>query len=352
VRFQQNPADSTFSCYRFSINPDTEILKLARLEGTYSESRGTYEIPDPEAHVLWSCEGAACEFEFHVHTHDVALTCEGNTLTVEIDGNAYVQKTDNSLATGKAGIYYLGDDDPDFSELVIRSVPQKPVHHWSFTTSKYPGLVEHLDTFTGTIYTEAADHVDAGEFSVAVAAAASDMETVLQQWETSRAELADAGPDELAQKRDGAQSAGQKVLETGAEHFNLMYESFFPDSYRPLPPVVEISEITSGQDRLALLVESPEPLDLLRLTGELSRLRPRRGIFVEIEDVLIVWSEDVTRVIMARTGSTAFLPGEYRLLTQQNLDIGVEAPLLRRGGSVLPELAEMRFRLDALLMSS
>ena len=107
-----------------------------------------------------------------------------------------------------------------------------------------------------------------------------------------------------------------------------------------------------GQDRLALLVESPEPLDLLRLTGELSRLRPRRGIFVEIEDVLIVWSEDVTRVIMARTGSTAFLPGEYRLLTQQNLDIGVEAPLLRRGGSVLPELAEMRFRLDALLMSS
>jgi len=290
--------------------------------------------------------GATCDFDFHFYTHDVALTCEGNTLTVEIDGREFVQVGDNNgLSNGKAGIYYLGDEDPNFSDLVIRSAPRQPVHQWSFTTSQYPGLVEHLDTFTGTVYTESADHTDAQELSVAVDAAKADMDTARQQLETSRAELTNAGPDELAGKRDGAQSASQKVHDAAAEYFDLMFQLFFPNAYRALPLVVEISKILSGQDRLALLLESPEPLNWSRITVTVSRFRPRRGEFIKLDDILVVWSEDGARAILTRTSSRLFLRGEYKILVQQDLDIGLEAPLLRRGGSVLPELAELRFSL-------
>ena len=346
ARFQQNSSNSTFSCYRLSINPDTEILKLARLEGNYDENAGTYEVPNPEAHVLWDCQGAACDFDFHLHMHDVALTCDGEKLTVEIDGKEIVQVTDDSLSTGKAGLYFLGDDDPNFSELVIRSAPRQPVHAWSFTTSQFSGLVEHLDTFTGAIYAEPADHTDAQALSALVDEAAADVNAARQELETSRLELANTDPDELTLKREVAQSASQTVHDTAAEHFNLMYTLFFPNTYRPLPPVVEVSDVFSGEDRLALLLESPEPLDWLRITLSISRLRPRHGNFTELNDVLVVWSEDGVRAILTRTGSTMFLSGEYKILIKQDLDIGLEAPLLRRGGSVLPELAEIRFQLS------
>lgn len=355
VRFLQHPDDQhpdegTFACYRLIINTDAQTLKLARLEGTYDGN--TYKVDNDGRTILWSCEGGACDFDFNFHTHDVALTCEGNTLTVEIDGREFVQEVDNALSSGKAGIYYLGDEDPSssdlgFSELVIRSVPRQPVHQWNFTTSQFPGLVEHLDTFTGNVYAEPADHTDAQELSVAVDAAVMGMDAALQQLDTSRAELAGAGADELAQKRDEAQSANQKVSDAATEYFDLMFQLLFPNTYRPLPPVVELSEILSGQDRLALLLESPEPFDWPRITVTVSRFRLRRGEFVELDDVLVVWSEDGTRAILARAGSTSFFPGVYKILVQQDLDIGLEAPLLRRGGSVLPELAELQFQLNA-----
>jgi hypothetical protein len=347
----QNPDEGTFACYRLIINPDTQILKLALLQGTYDGN--TYEVDEDGRTVLWSCEGDVCDFDFQLHTHDVALTCEGNTLTVEIDGQEFIRIDDdnNALTNGQAGIYYLGDEDPSasdlgFSELVIRSAPRQPVHQWNFTTSQFPGLVEHLDTFTGTVYAELADHTDAQALSVAVDAAAVDMDAARQQLDTSRSELTGASPDDLARKRDGAQSASRKVNDAAAEHFDLMYQLFFPNTYRPLPPVAELSEILSGQNRLALLLESPEPFNWSRITVTVSRFRLRRGEFVELNDVLIVWSEDGTRAILTRTGSTLLLPGQYRILVHQDLDIGLEAPLLRRGGSVLPELAELQFQLS------
>jgi len=57
VRFQQHPEDGTFACYRLIINSNAQILTLARLEGTYSDSDGTYEIPESGRTELWSCEG-------------------------------------------------------------------------------------------------------------------------------------------------------------------------------------------------------------------------------------------------------------------------------------------------------
>lgn len=52
-----------------------------------------------------------------------------------------------------------------------------------------------------------------------------------------------------------------------------------------------------------------------------------------------------------RTGSPSFLRGDYKILVQKDLDVGLEAPLLRRGGSVLPELAELQFQYNAFMLN-
>jgi hypothetical protein len=48
------------------------------------------------------------------------VTCEGNTFTIEVDGIELAQIKDNALSKGKAGLYFVGEDNPAFSELVIR----------------------------------------------------------------------------------------------------------------------------------------------------------------------------------------------------------------------------------------
>ena len=130
ARFQQQ-TDGTFTCYRLLINQDEEVIKLARLAGTYSGS--TYTLDAAGRTELWAYLGLAGEIDFQQTTHDVALTCEGETLIIEIDGQELARVSDpGGLSSGKAGLYYVGTDDPDFAELVVRSAPRQPVHQWHF----------------------------------------------------------------------------------------------------------------------------------------------------------------------------------------------------------------------------
>jgi hypothetical protein len=97
-------------------------------------------------------------------------------------------------------------------------------------------------------------------------------------------------------------------------------------------------------NRSALIIESPEPFDWLRLTVKLARLDETVQTFVDVADVLIVWSEDGTKALIA-LDEPAIPAGDYRLSFVYSLDIGPGAPVLRRSGSTLPEVAVLEFSL-------
>jgi len=67
------------------------------------------------------------------------------------------------------------------------------------------------------------------------------------------------------------------------------------------------------------------------------------GVYQPVEAVLAVWSDDGARALLDWPGAAPIPPGDYSLQLAYNLDVGLEAPLLRRGGSTLPEIARLRF---------
>ena len=126
----------------------------------------------------------------------------------------------------------------------------------------------------------------------------------------------------------------------------MIYEELFASSYRPLPPVIEISEIVDSEDRYGLLLESPEPLNWARTTSELRILDPTTGGYSPLAGMLTLFSDDGARVFLIPIGGDSLLDGEYELQLTCNLDIGLEAPQLRRSGSTLPEIGRLRFALS------
>ena len=343
ARFQQHN-DGTFTCYRLHINQDDELVVLARLEGIYSGS--TYQLDEAGRTELWSCSGEACGVDFLQTTHSVALACEDETLVVEVDGHELIRVHDpGGLSSGKAGLYYVGADDPDFSELVVRSAPRQAVRRWHFVSSHFAGFVEHMDTFNGHVYPEIVSGVDEVQLADLVANAEAEMTTADQAVAAGRALLAGAGPDEITARRIELQETLAEWASMSATHFEAIYDRLLGGAYRPLPPAVELSEIVQEGQRLALLLESPEPIDLARLSLYPGVRNLSTGAYDEITGVFTIWSDDGTRALQLSSSGAFRAAGDYVLLLTHELDIGLEAPLLRRGGSVLPEVAALQFEL-------
>jgi hypothetical protein len=99
-----------------------------------------------------------------------------------------------------------------------------------------------------------------------------------------------------------------------------------------------------SRKRLALLLESPEPLDWSRIDWQLTR-QDRAGRQQPVGGTLLVRSDDGARALILATGAATLRAGVYELRFVSNLDIGLEAPVLRRGGSTLPEVARLSFTL-------
>ncbi len=342
ARFQQDEAAGTFTCYRLLVNLNQESVHLARLEGTFTG--GTYALSG--ATTLLSCDGAACGLDFALDTHTVAFTCDGDLLVAEIDGVEVLRVNDpGGLGAGKAGLYHLGADQPVFTDLVVRSAPRGTVHAWSFATSRYAGLVEHLDTFTGQVHRETADGVDATQLANAIAVAATELDAAAGALADARALLAGAAPGDVPVRRDAAQAAARSLWNAASAHFDALHALLLGAAYRALPPVVELSEIVQGRRRPALLLESPEPLDWTRIDRRLTRQDPASGEDRPLPGAFLVWSDDGARALVLAGGAASLRAGEYELLLTYSLDIGLEAPLLRRGASTLPEVARLRFAL-------
>jgi hypothetical protein len=171
------------------------------------------------------------------------------------------------------------------------------------------------------------------------------MSAASQALDASRASLASAAPHDVTIRRAEALDAAGSWNAEAAAHFEALYAAIFGSTYRPLPPVVEISEIVQGARRLGLLLESPEPLNWTRLAYQLKMLDPDSGTYAALADPLVVWSNDGARALFLPPAGTSLEPGEYELQLTSTLDLGLEAPLLRRSGSTLPEIAGLRFSL-------
>jgi hypothetical protein len=352
VRFSLDPVTNEFECYRLFFNPQQEKLKLARLTGGVDPASTEYSIGTRVT--VWECpdqsplpggQNITCNVDFNLDEHDLALTCVGDTFTIEIDGQLVAEVTEGVLDHGQAGLYYGGSEtQPQFSQIVIRSAPRQPVYGWSFSTSAYQGLVEQLDTFNGQVYPEA-NTVGLSAFQAEALAAAGEFSRLDVELTAARGALALATPVETAQKRDAVLWAIDDRSQAASAHYEALYQLFFGDTYRPLPPVVELSEVVGSDGRYALFLESPEPLDWTRVATRVRR-RNNAGDYVDIAvGVLAAWSEDGTRAFLMRDDGERIGQGTFEIQISQALDT-VEGPVQRRNGSTLPEVGRLRITLE------
>ena len=274
------------------------------------------------------------------NTYALALRCEGDVVTVSVDGVEHVVPGVHVGGPGRCGLL-SGIPKPAgcaFSDVVVRSAPRVPVHHWAFTTSRHAGLAELLDTFPGTAWALDGQTPDAG----AVTAQAAALDQARATLDAARAELAAAvaAADvvELPVLREQAVAAVQALHGAAAGAYEALHAQL-GQQYRPVPPVVEVSAVQAGGDVLALLLDLPEPLPWGRVTCTLT------GPETAPADSVVAWSADGGRVVLARADGAPFTTGAWRIDLVLHLDVGAERAVWRRGSSSAPEVGALSFRL-------
>ncbi len=344
ARFQAD-ADGIFQCYRLLFNPADQSLRLALLSGSIDLASDTYTVASRQT--LWNCTGAFCGIDFTLSEHDLALTCEGDQLSIEIDGNLVGTADGSALTGGKIGLYYNGTavTPPSFTGIVLRSAPRGKVYGWQFSTSAYPGFVEHLDSFAGVVHSDETLDPASADLTAAIVEAAGALSAANDTLLSARAALADAL--NFTERLADVLAARDARHEASALYYQALFRQFFADSYRPRPPLVELTELSSSDGRCALLLESPEPLDWNRLAFTLKRLRRSGDLHDLSADVFFLWSSDGTRALLMQTSGESLPNGSYELQLAYSLDIGAEAPVLRRNGSTIPEVAALHFDLPS-----
>jgi hypothetical protein len=234
-------------------------------------------------------------------------------------------------------------DDPSAVDVQVlgRSAPRVPVHDWSFTTSAYAGLPDLLDTYSGTAGVIAGTEPDVG--LTARHAAAVESATTELSWARARANAAarDGDATEIGGLAAAAASAAAARDDVAADAFRDLQDALGL-GFRPHPPVVELSVVTTGSGAVAaLLLDLPEPLPWARMGWRLTG--PDRAV----DDPLVVWSGDGTRALLVHPDGSTFTPGAWTLYLALSLDVGVERPVWRRGGSSSPEAGRLTVRVPA-----
>lgn len=276
----------------------------------------------------------------------LALRCEGDTVTVTIDGESFTRTAEPS--TGDFGLL-SGIPTPGacaFSDLVVRSAPRTAVHSWRFTTSRWLGLPDLLAAFAGRAWPADDAAPDRTELTAQADAAASRLTPAQTAVDDARAALASAIANGDALEVPSLESAAREAVAArhavSAEAHDLLVAALgLP--YRPPPPVVEVSVVEDGHDIVALLLDLPEPLPWERVGWSLSR--GAEGSAAALGDLVLAWSDDGTRAVLVREGGPSFTAGEWALGLVLRLDVGAERAVWRRGGSTAPEVGTLHFTL-------
>jgi hypothetical protein len=83
-------------------------------------------------------------------------------------------------------------------------------------------------------------------------------------------------------------------------------------------------------------------MDWAPLTCRLQLLKSS-DVYADLKNMLLVWNEDGTKVLLLPTNRPTVRSGTMRLHFAYTLDLGAEAPVQRRNGSTLPEVAVLNF---------
>jgi hypothetical protein len=294
-----------------------------------------------QVRVLWHDDG---DVEVGA-TYALGLRCEGTSVTATIDGEAFTATT--SLRGGRFGLL-SGIPAPGcaFTDLIVRSAPPTAVHHWTFTTSRYLGLPDLLDTFADRAWpghSEGVDRADVGDQAAAGAARLGDARMQVDAARTALAAAVAAGDAvELGALADAARAAVSFAHAESAAVHDLLAGAL-GTQYRPTPPVVEVSTVADRGENVALLLDLPEPLAWERVAWSL--IPPGAADDEPLADLVLAWSRDGTRAILVRAGAAVYGPGSWSLQLALRLDVGAERAAWRRGGSTAPEAGRLRFEL-------
>jgi hypothetical protein len=274
----------------------------------------------------------------------LTVTCTGSQVTGAIDGVAFGAGT--TLERGRFGLL-SGVAAPQgcaFTGLVVRSAPYVAVHEWQFTTSAHPGLPELLATSTGETWPVDGAAVDRARLSAEVATAATALAVAQAGVEAARAELATAVADGDMLDLDALRAAALAAVEARHDTSVAAYDAVVAAlglPYRVLPPVVELSAVTDGEEVVGLLVDLPEPIAWERVSWTVRRLG--RGRPVPVTDLVLAWSDDGARAVLVRDDGSAFRSADWTLELTMALDAGAERAVWLRAGSSARELGELRF---------
>ena len=291
--------------------------------------------------VLWS-DGALVEVGA---TYALSVTCAGTAVTVSVDGEQF-----SATASSGGGRFGLISDivapaGATFSDLVVRSAPRQVVHRWTFITSAYAGWPELAAPFADRTWPANGAAPDRQALAGAVAQGLTRLTSARTDVDAARGELASAvaASDLLDEAclRAAALDAVQGLHAASASVHDSLAQALALGYSQP-PPVLELLTVTDGDDVVALVLDLPEPLPWERMTWTLRQVEPHARSTVL--DVLLAWSEDGRRAILAPAAAGAFPSGQHVLRLVLALDVGAERAVWRRAGSSDPETAELRFR--------
>ena len=272
----------------------------------------------------------------------LSMRCEGDTVTVSVDGAAHTVTAGGLTAPGRFGLHsaIVAPDGCAFSDLVVRSAPAAAVHRWAFTTSRHLGLPDLVDTFVGHTWPVEGATPDRVAFDREVAAAAGASAGAQSLLDAARSALADAvaagDAGELPGLGEAARTAAAGRAVVAAAAYDALVAALGVP-WRPVPPVVELSEVTVDGAVRALLLDLPEPLPWERMGWTLT------GPGGLPWDVVLAWSGDASRAVLVRADGSPFPAGSWELGLVLRLDVGAERAVWRRGGSTAAEVAVLRF---------
>lgn len=230
--------------YRFSMDREREYRRLVRVAG----GAQTILAEDDFVYLL---------------NRDYQITAEalGPSLRVFQDGVLIFDVTDTSITSGQVGLYCWGNPGSRFGEVLVDDLrPQAPVvYHFRFTTSKFANFFHHLHSFQDETWRAA----------------------------PTAATLPDAIFSGLAGRAVALPTARS---EDEARAYEELSALVLAEAARQTPPEVQATWVERDDEKVALLVRSPEPIDWRRTSVSLWRAptplpRPEPPAGVKLTDV-------------------------------------------------------------------
>jgi len=244
-------------------------------------------------------------------------------ITVEVNGssmNVYqvdeklgdvplLSATDDTLDSGSVGFYAPGAPAAKFTDIYVddfrSSVPV--VYRFNFLSSRFKNFREQMETFENTVNVATID-------SLSNAA----------QFVSAAKPIGDAVADPESRGFDGLVALVPGVVSS---------------------PVLKVTRVHQGNDAIAFLVQSPEPLDWTRID-----LKVQRKQQIQYGDISfkVLRKADGSGLMIVSTGSTPsgsfFQPGDHRLIftyRRDNRTKDQNSDVLSEAGDTSPEIVTL-----------